>query len=331
MEAFVPGDIVTLIKGDFPKTRDHLWNLSQLIDQFPFCQTLHLVYARELQSERSVHTAQQIKISAAHATDRAVLRYLMKKASEIEQSSGKETIPVDSVLTVNGTDALVFRDNLPEPDLGELLYQPGIPQTESGILLSTAAPEHEPATESAPADNGPESDEAALKPGFDKKKALISLIDQRLAELRAARRHEEESIRRALENHQEDDHLLRRGTQVEVVKPFDVTDLLEWDELETSDSVSDIREKLGLIDKFLKEEPRLSKPRAGFFNQVEAVAQSNTDHDEIVSETLARVYVKQGDLTKAVKIYEKLSLKFPEKSSYFAAQIENLLNNSNKS
>ena len=46
--------------------------------------------------------------------------------------------------------------------------------------------------------------------------------------------------------------------------------------------------------------------------------------DEIVSETLAKVMVQQGHISKARKMYEKLSLIFPEKSAYFADIIENL-------
>lgn len=47
---------------------------------------------------------------------------------------------------------------------------------------------------------------------------------------------------------------------------------------------------------------------------------------EIVSENLAKLYLKQGKTDKAISIYEKLILKFPDKKSYFAASIEKLKN-----
>lgn len=48
--------------------------------------------------------------------------------------------------------------------------------------------------------------------------------------------------------------------------------------------------------------------------------------DEIVSEPLAIILAQQGHTDKAVKMYKKLSLIFPEKSSFFAAQIEKIIN-----
>ncbi len=79
-----------------------------------------------------------------------------------------------------------------------------------------------------------------------------------------------------------------------------------------------------LIEKFIREEPRISAPKAEFFNPSESSLRSNIDDDEIVSETLALLYAEQGNATRAIRIYEKLCLLYPEKSSYFAARISNL-------
>ncbi len=79
-----------------------------------------------------------------------------------------------------------------------------------------------------------------------------------------------------------------------------------------------------LIDKFILENPTISRPKAEFYNPISVAQNSIIDQENIVSETLAKIYEKQRYIEKAISIYEKLCLKYPEKSRYFAAQIERL-------
>lgn len=58
--------------------------------------------------------------------------------------------------------------------------------------------------------------------------------------------------------------------------------------------------------------------------KVVQMAETSLAPREVLTETMAEVWEKQGDLPKAIRIYEKLSLLDPGKSAYFAAKIEHL-------
>jgi hypothetical protein len=79
-----------------------------------------------------------------------------------------------------------------------------------------------------------------------------------------------------------------------------------------------------LIDKFIKEEPRIKPKKTEFFSPVNMARMSVVEDDNFVTETLAKVYARQGNHQKAIKAYENLILKYPEKTAYFAALIKEL-------
>ena len=80
-----------------------------------------------------------------------------------------------------------------------------------------------------------------------------------------------------------------------------------------------------LIDKFLEAQPKMPpiKEKESSSPMEGQAAQEDVTED-FVTETLATIYSQQGYYKKAIQIFEKLSLKYPEKSIYFAGQIEKI-------
>ncbi len=83
-----------------------------------------------------------------------------------------------------------------------------------------------------------------------------------------------------------------------------------------------------MIDKFIKEEPRIIADR----NYVSKTKKLEESSNNIFTEKLAEIYVKQKLYDRAIEIYHKLNLKNSEKSVYFAEKIKKVeeLKNNNK-
>ncbi|MCX6186393.1 MAG: hypothetical protein NTU43_05255, partial [Bacteroidetes bacterium] len=93
---------------------------------------------------------------------------------------------------------------------------------------------------------------------------------------------------------------------------------------EDSKTIIENELKESIIDKFIRENPNISRPKAEFYNPSNMAKMSAEEDDDLVSETLANVYAGQGLFKKAISTYEKLGLIYPHKMSYFAALINQL-------
>ena len=86
---------------------------------------------------------------------------------------------------------------------------------------------------------------------------------------------------------------------------------------------SKIEEKFKLFDSFL-EKKRTLKPSQEKETKDDLSAKSLASTDELMTETLAKVFVKQKKFENALQAYQILSLKYPEKNSFFADQIKEI-------
>ena len=88
--------------------------------------------------------------------------------------------------------------------------------------------------------------------------------------------------------------------------------------LNTGDKVN----KKSIVDDFIEKNPSITRNQTDIYSAPNVAKMSVIEEEGFVTETLARVYMKQGHFDKAIKTYRKLSLRIPEKKAFFASQIE---------
>ncbi|WP_293311283.1 hypothetical protein [Pedobacter sp. UBA5917] len=102
--------------------------------------------------------------------------------------------------------------------------------------------------------------------------------------------------------------------------PFEVADhLAEY----PAPEVKDVK-GAEIIERFLKEDPTIKPPKPEQIDNENKAKKSAEDNYDLVSETLAKIYIEQMLYHKAIDTYKKLSLKYPEKSRYFADLIQSI-------
>ena len=85
-----------------------------------------------------------------------------------------------------------------------------------------------------------------------------------------------------------------------------------------------IDDKLSIINRFIENDPKISPIEKTENSSVKISINDYTD--ELMTETLAKVLVKQKKYKKAISAYRILSLKYPEKNVFFAGRIQDIKN-----
>jgi hypothetical protein len=359
--------------------------LEQLLKEYPFCQTFHLLYTKNLYQLKDIRYNQQLKVAATVAGDRTRLKYYIEdltftvdpikdesnvpavfpEASDNVIDTKSLEVPLQTELSNTVQEKEEIAEELPTVPLTnhnpELKPSEAIPQQENEDSKSAKSVEWDAEYESVLLSNL-NSDVSRE----EKKKAIIALINKKFAERdnvtvdKLAEKVTEENdsaklmgvipeiypaISDKVDIEQTDtiepaneitlnsnpvvdvvfENNIIENDNLEYLEGFSVTDNLQT--LITKTPVPEKKEVIptgDLIEKFLRDAPRMPRPKKEFFNPVNLAARSIEENEDFYTETYASICLKQGNATKAIKIYEKLSLKFPEKSSYFAGLIEKI-------
>lgn len=122
----------------------------------------------------------------------------------------------------------------------------------------------------------------------------------------------------------------------EKTKQTDDKDILKEIDRYTEPDLSENPTREELIERFLNiENPKIGKTDADKCENDDKkeidkiIKESVSDDFKMVTETMAKIYLKQGNKSKALKIYRQLMLNNPKKSVYFADRIKEIENNLN--
>ena len=260
-------EFIAYIREPRKLDKNSLEEIGQLSGEFPYCQSLKILYLLNLKIINHVMYGEQLKTTAACIADRKRLRELIRDLGAPEEESGiQETLTLETAQDPGQQESPVPVEQKEEPLMDTAV------ETEA-----TSGEDPEPVVPTVDADE----EERLLK--------LRLMVENRLMEIALEKKKREEE--QSLSPHPE------------------------------SETKSD---KKAIIDKFIRDNPSISRSKTAFFDPVKEAKSSQEEKEGLVSETLAQIHLQQGNIAKAIEIYRKLSLKFPEKSSYFAAQIEKI-------
>jgi len=272
--------------------------LEELIETYPWFQAARAMHLHGLKHLNSYKYNQALKTTAACTADREVLFDLI---------TSEEFIPNRIADAISGKHALADQDIISEEVIPNLGRDTDMIQKE----------------EDSPLPRNTQEADKILDPKLFRSKdpEMDKSLEVAKAEAKAKLK-----IGTPLEFTRNERHSFSQWLQLTQMAPTAVkkekAETAATENPEVAQAASSDREKkFELIDRFIADNPKI-KPGDTATPQVDISQSLKIDKKQLMTETLARVYLEQGRYKKAIQAYRILILKYPEKSSFFADQIK---------
>jgi hypothetical protein len=285
-----------------------------LRNQFPFSQVLQ-VLAAKLGKDLNLPSYQKdLQNAAVYATDRSVLKYIMEEpfSQVITQQRAHETVADAPVEIKTETKNEVALEREPSTSTIDASFD-GLDVAERVMSdlkkLNEARHNFEmlfvdDTVVSTPVAENVEHDKSGLSQKISELTKDISPSDTPVT-VTPKRRKKEQQV----------DH--------------NILDEIKISKEEIALETERQKQQIELIDQFIKAQPSISannvkeKPVGTPPTDLNSI-KSGEFSDNIISETLVEILLKQGKKERAIEVLKKLIWKYPQKKAYFASRIEDL-------
>ncbi len=305
-------DFINILQHPQDITQQQTDAIKSIIDEFPYFQSARAIYLKGLKDLSSFKYNQELKTTAAYTADRSILFdyitsdiFVQNEISQFIKRNGDHLKNIDvsaeDIIADKGSIAAETLEQQIKDTKGALdpaLFQPKTPidkEAQNFTLNTSEAIEETNETDK----------DSSLSPS------------------------EVLNIGKPLQFDKNEKHSFNQWLKLARFKPIKRTPEVE----ETSSNIESPKEveepsknldkakKFELIDKFISNNPKIT-PTAISNKKMNLAKSQMIKPEALMTETLARIYVEQKNFKKAIQSYKILSLKYPEKSGFFANQIK---------
>ena len=292
-------DFSTLITQSKIFSAEDVAAVKSVVEKYPYFQSARALYLKGLKNTDSFKYNNALKMTAAYTTDRSVLfDYITSR--EFNQNAISQNIKQNTenlkALEISDVDDISINKS---------------------VLIDEALKIHIQNTD------------GVLDPKLFQKKELLpskltdevpaqdAILDIDVANITA---EETLNLGKPFDFNENETHSFAEWLKITDFKPIERGATDGGANAKNRSINQPIESKLTRIDRFIEDNPKIipskqaSQPR---------ITEGNSWSDEgLMTETLARIYLEQKNYDKAIQSYKILSLKYPEKSSFFADQIK---------
>lgn len=294
-------EFITLIDNPQNLDKSHITALKNIANDFPYFQANHILLTKALFNENHYEYEKQLRTTALLVSNRELLYHFLHDLKIDEAIEEEPVVSEQPSIEVEEITETIEQEVIPEIIVEEVVIE-----SVNETITTTETPVEEVSEiiiEEEPIQEIEKPELVSNKNETHSFAEWLMLSNGKPLPTIAAEITPEKTTLPEIEPKTEP-----------VIEPVKTTNTPK----------SNVPQLESILDKFIRENPSISRPKAEFYKPATVAKQSIEEDDDLVTETLANIYYKQGAYKKAIRSYEKLCLIYPHKMSYFAALIQKI-------
>ncbi len=325
-------EFIDILKNPNQVSEQTIIQLKEILDEYPFFQAGRMLLLKNMHKLNHIRYNSELKHSAAYIPDRSKLFFLINELgvtdNQVEEAAVEVSVDESEEVENSAVENTSVEENKPEgqsdtQQASEIEEKQEENKTDKPSI--TATENYLNASDVYSGDDGNVYNFSFSGKDKPKRKKRDEELDDIV--FPSADLLDYETTTSA-------GYKLPKLEEVENVDPNENKTFSDWLHVMRYTAAEEKQEKpegnkkgMDLINNFLNAQPRIIPSTSNPTKSVDLSEDKSESQEDILSETLAEIYIKQGHKSKAISIFKKLRLKYPEKNVYFAQRISDLKEN----